>query len=461
MRSSINGHSPDGISGSANPGRYLLGFRPLVLVALFLGLCSPPAFADPDARAIGGQQTSTSLSPLAAIADYQAFALANNPGLLSAGESWHAARSGADHAGAWPDPKLSFGYLAEGVETRVGAQRWKVGVNQSIPWFGKRALKRGMAEAQATAREHLWGQKRRQLSFDVYRACVEYAYLGEAIASKRRGLELLTSLEEVAVIRYRNGGLSWTNMLRLLNRKALLGEDVNRLTDRRHAQVLVINSLLGRDLSAAISTPLTIPDADPSFRIATHADLLADNPTMRAQAARVDGGRRGVALARKRARPDLNLGVEYIATDEASMPGVVDSGKDPIIFKLGISVPLWRGSYSAAEQEAAARLRSIEAAGLDLTNRLLSRLDRVILERREAARRVKLYEVELIPRTHEALVALAADFRTGGADFSELLQTEEYLLEFQLKELRARADLALGRAEIELLVGSRRGGDQQ
>lgn len=38
---------------------------------------------------------------------------------------------------ALPDPRLSFGFFINEVETRVGPQRAKIGLQQTFPWIGK------------------------------------------------------------------------------------------------------------------------------------------------------------------------------------------------------------------------------------------------------------------------------------------------------------------------------------
>ena len=56
--------------------------------------------------------------------EYIKYALLNNPGLKAAYEKWQAALERIGPAGTLPDPKMTFAYYIEEVETRVGAQKY-------------------------------------------------------------------------------------------------------------------------------------------------------------------------------------------------------------------------------------------------------------------------------------------------------------------------------------------------
>ena len=77
----------------------------------------------------------------ATLADFLRVAEARNPGLESSRRIWRAEAEGAEAAGSWPDPQLSFAWYAEEVETRVGPQKQRLSVRQRLPWFGKLRLR--------------------------------------------------------------------------------------------------------------------------------------------------------------------------------------------------------------------------------------------------------------------------------------------------------------------------------
>jgi outer membrane protein TolC len=65
-----------------------------------------------------------------------------------------------------------------------------------------------------------------------------------------------------------------------------------------------------------------------------------------------------------------------------------------------------------------------------------------------------LYGDTLLPKARESLKATEAAFRAGRASFTDLVDAERVLLEFQLSQERALASYAQRLAELEMLVGS-------
>jgi len=67
--------------------------------------------------------------------------LKNNPGIEALYNNWVAAGYKVKQAESLPDPRLTFSYFGENVETRVGPQERKYGASQKIPFPGKLGLK--------------------------------------------------------------------------------------------------------------------------------------------------------------------------------------------------------------------------------------------------------------------------------------------------------------------------------
>ena len=82
------------------------------------------------------EQQSDPNNPVS-LQDYLRYAALNNAGLKAAFEQWKAAMEQIPQAKSLPDPKFTYGYFIEEVETRVGPQRQKFGIMQVFPWFGK------------------------------------------------------------------------------------------------------------------------------------------------------------------------------------------------------------------------------------------------------------------------------------------------------------------------------------
>ncbi|MCB1163876.1 MAG: TolC family protein [Candidatus Krumholzibacteriia bacterium] len=410
--------------------------------ALLLGLAASPAPAQP------------ALPDAPTLDDYLAFAEANSPELAAADQRWSAAREAAAGAGALPDPVLSYGYFFTPVETRVGPQRDRLGLRQSLPWFGTLGLQGEAASAGARAAGARREGVRRGIVRAVKGAYVELAYLHRAIQVTEENVSLLDRLEGVVRSRYRTGAADYSTLIRVQVERGKLQDRLRGLEDRRRPLTAALNASLGRPEGE----PLPWPDALPAMEVALDADSLrqrlgADHPELLALAAEVERQRAAESLAGKAGWPSITLSVERIRTDPAVMPDVADSGKDPVVGGIALSLPLWRGKVAAGRREAASRRLAAEASRQDLLNRLDARLESALYDHRDAARKIALYDGELIPQARQSLAATEEAFRAGGAGFDGLVDAERLLLEFRLNLERARADRALALADIEQLTG--------
>jgi outer membrane protein TolC len=120
---------------------------------------------------------------------------------------------------------------------------------------------------------------------------------------------------------------------------------------------------------------------------------------------------------------------------------------------ISINIPIRRARYDAGLREARSRLA---AAGREVDAReysLESELKMALFSYREGQRRLQLYGGTLVPKARQSLAATEAAYRAGDAGFSDLIDTQRLLLEFQLAHERAAADRARAQARIHALVG--------
>ena len=97
-----------------------------------------------------------------------------------------------------PDPRFTYRFFVEEVETRVGPQEQSFGLAQKFPWFGKLALRGEIALEKALAKRQELEAARLKLFYQVEQAYYEYYYLGRAIAVTKENIKLMGYLEQVA-----------------------------------------------------------------------------------------------------------------------------------------------------------------------------------------------------------------------------------------------------------------------
>ena len=378
----------------------------------------------------------------------------SNPGLGASFEKWTAALARVPQAKSLPDPMLSYAYFLEPVETRVGPQRQRFSVSQRLPLLGKLGAKGDAAVAAANTAAAEYEGSLRELTLRLSRLWNDYYYLAKAIEVTEESVQLLSSVEDVALRRYAAGGPGQMTVIRI---QVELGRLENHLLTLRSQQAPIV-SAINAELNRAANSPVTWPQSVDADRVRASRDALAaalldHNPSLLSVAARADEAAAMKRLAGKVSIPDLTLGLQYIETDEARFPGVMDSGKDAVVASASINLPLWFGRNSAVGDEAAARLNAVQGDRAQLRNRLLADLDHALFSLQDAERRLDLYATVLVPKATQSYEVTEDAFASGQSTFTDLIDTQRTLLEFRLSEQRAIADYATARARLEQLVG--------
>lgn len=390
----------------------------------------------------------------ATIDDYLAYAAIHNPGLEAMFDHWKAALERIPQVRSLPDPRFNYRYFIENVETRVGPQRQSFGLSQVFPWFGKLDLRGGVAVEAARAAQSRYEAEKLNLFFKVKKTYYEYYYLARAIAVVRENLELVKYLEEVARTRFKVAEGGHPDVIRAQVELGKLDDRRRTLEDLRGPMVARLNVLLNRPTQAPLPWPKRIAEEPVAVDDQQLFDWLGKhNPQLAALQHQIAQQRERIRLARKDYYPDLTVGVAYIDTGGAIAPGVPDSGNDPISAGISINLPLWHEKYDAGVREGLARFGAATKERVDRTNMLKADLKTAIYYFHDAKRKINLYRDTLVPKAKQSIKATEAAFRGGTAGFTDLIDAERVLLEFQLAFERALTDRGNRLAEIEMLVG--------
>lgn len=394
------------------------------------------------------------LGEKSALDDYLAYAALNNAGLKAAFLRWKAALKKVPQAETLPDPRFTYAYFIQRVETRVGPQRQRFALNQTFPWLGKLQLQGNAAAAAARAEKARYDAAKLKLFYQVKEAYYEYYYLARAIAVTRENMDYVEGLEGVARAAYSAGLAPYADVVRTHVELGKLDDRLKTLNDQAEPIAARLNAALNRSSDAPLFWPETIEDEHATF---TSEQLLAwlreSNPDLRAIDNQAAGAKWGVELAKKNYFPDVMLGLEGIDTGEASMPNTKDSGKDPIIASVSINLPIWWEKYRAGEREAAAQYRALLRDREERQNRLTADVKWAHYKYRDADRKIELYRGALLPEARQALEVSLQTYETGKGAFLSVVDAIRVVLEFELSYERALVDRAQRLAELEMLVG--------
>jgi cobalt-zinc-cadmium efflux system outer membrane protein len=390
----------------------------------------------------------------ATLADYLAYAANHNPALKAAFHDWYSGLERSGYAGALPDPVVSYGYFVEPIETRVGPQRQRFGLKQMLPWFGTLGSAKASEAAAANAAFQRFQAEKLRLFYRVKAAYFEFYLLDREIELTRDNLELMRFWEQVVRSKYRVGLQAHPDLIKAQVELGTLEDRVQTLTLKREPLESRLRAALGLPDQTPIATPRHGEESVPQpSRDSVVAWALAANPDLAAAGYDIEQADASVRLAGKAKYPDLTLGAEYIdiaAVDGSTMP---DNGKDAWQVGVSLNLPLWFSANGARTGAAKAKRRAAEYRFTEARNQLVAYLAEVQFRYEDALRKLRLYRDGLVPKAEQLVAVTYTSYQAGESDFLSLLDAQRQLLDTQLKQEQALADLVVRRAQLEMLVG--------
>jgi len=380
------------------------------------------------------------------LSEYLRYAALHNAGLKAAFEEWKAAMEQVPQARALPDPKFTYDYFIEQLDTRQRA-----GIMQMFPWFGKIEARTDAAAAAAKAAQKRYEARTLRLFFDVKEAFYEYLYLASAIQIARENLELTQHFEDIARTKYLTATATHPDIIRAQIRVAELQYRLNALERSREPNVARLNAVLNRPAEAPLPWPRreSIQPVEIDHRAIVTA-MKESNPQLQAMGFDVEQLRREVDVAKRNFYPDIGLGAEWMKMNMGGMSG----SEDDLMLGLQLNLPIWRRSYRAGELQARAVARRAQHEKQNVENELVARTARALYEYEDNGRRLRLYDDVLVPKAKQLIGVSEAAYMAGTVDFLSLIDAQQTLLEFRLERERAWASHQQKLAELEMLAGT-------
>lgn len=416
----------------------------LARLALVLACTAANAWAQPAAQVIGGRVESL-----------LEFARSRHPEFAALRAEAEAATARVEPAGALPDPMLRTELRDITNEERdaspnllpprIGGARYTF--SQSLPWFGKRDLRRGVAgaaadEAQAKARAG-WIELATRIKLTYAQHHVHL--LG--IRYAQENLDLMRRVAEIARTRYASGLGNQQDALRAQSEIIAMETDLVMLEGESAQASARMRALLGRPENVTLRPPeqlRLLPPVAKLDMVALEARLRAGNPQLAADDARISGAEKGRELVGRNRYPDVTLGVSPTQTRNRV-------SEWELMFE--INIPLQQGSRRAQEREAELNLEAARLRRQGNLNQTLADLSEAVAGLDVARRLEALVNTGLLPQAELNLNAALAAYETGRADFAAVLDAQRQLRRARNELVKARGDQQIRLAEIEKMLG--------
>ncbi len=357
-------------------------------------------------------------------------------------------------AGALPDPKLRVELMditKMGDQnptlspSRVGSTRYRI--MQDVPWFGKRDLKREIAELEAEGAKGRAIGTWAELSMRIKTGYAQLYYLHRSDRLGKEILDLMVRLEKVAQVRYASGLVPQQDVIRAQVEQTTMRNELVMIENEVRQNQARMNALLARPAHSTLAEPAFLRPLPAAIKLeyATLADRIrVRNPQIFTEDARLKAAEKNRDLTYKNRYPDFSFGIEPTQAGRSVKEwGVM----------VEMNIPLQQSSRRSQERESEAMLSAARARKESTANLVLAELSGS-LSALDAARQTEmLTQNSLLPQAELTFQSALAGYQNGKVDFATLLDAQKQIKQARQNLIKAQAEMQMRLAEIERLLG--------
>ncbi len=397
--------------------------------------------------AVGHQAKASDALPGARVDELLVMARQFNPELAARALESEAALAMATAAGALDDPM--FRITSDEVDRTSGNRINKMiySVEQEFPLWGKRQLRRQIAQAEAAGVLSQQQLAAIELDARIKTVFAQYWRATREVEVTRDVHALLHSVAQSAQSRYAQGiGLQSDAIRSALERSRLDLALAAIERDKRSARGQ-LNALLARPPGAPLAEPVSLPPY-PSAGELNIDDLLdrarQNNPMLASAGYEIAAAGDRSLLIEKNRYPDIVLGVGAIDRED---------GPAGVMASAGIKVPLQWGLRKAQIREASARAGAAQSRRDAALLQLQGGLEEALAGLQAARQTEALLATSLKPQAQAVYRSALSGYQSGRGDLTVVLEAAHRTQEIRIELLNTQAEQQLLLAEIERIIG--------
>ena len=359
---------------------------------------------------------------------------ANNPEIQAFELRYNIAEEKVNEANWIPNTEVSAGYFVSEPETRVGAQRARIGVKQMLPWFGTITARENYATAMADAEYVDITIAKRKLALSVAQSYYSLYSIRAKQAVLDENIQLLQTYEQLALTSVEVGKASAVDVLRLQIRQNELQQQKDVLEEEFTAEQTAFNNLLNREsmMTVDVVPEMEIPQEDPFY----DNEALALNPELLKYDKLYESVAQSELLNQRESLPMIGFGVDYLPVTERSDVNFSDNGKDVLMPMVSISIPIFNNRYKSISKQNELRQQEIETQREQRLNVLESAFAKAQSQRNQARIAYDTQDRNL-KQAQDAEEILVKNYETGTIDFNDVLDIQELQLKFQMNQIES------------------------
>ena len=377
-------------------------------------------------------------------------ALTNNRELRAAESRITAAGFRITQAWGLPDPMVSIGYQNEGLTKYTYGDspdaQWMYSVSQTLPFFGKRNLKQGMAAADTEGARAAYEALQLRVVARVKEIYWDLSLLHRNLDLVGERVSLFARIEEAALARYASGTAPQADAVMAQTEKYMLREREAMLTQKIQSLEAMLGLTLGRETHSSFARPAPVPL---DSYVPDEAELIrkahAQSPEIKTREKMVAAADARINMLKREYYPDFTLSGSLAQRpgEYRNMWGISTAVNIPIFYKT---------KQEPAVREAEAALQGarheLEAAKLMAVSGIRDNLAMF----RAAENLMDLYRNALIPKAAQDFDLALTGYGTGRSDVLTVITRLKSYLDYELLYQGQLTERAKAVARIEALT---------
>lgn len=370
------------------------------------------------------------------VEDLVRYALKHHPAIDAARARVTRLEQQAPQLESLPDPSAKVGMGSMG-KLADGKVDFTLGVDQSVPFPGKRKARGAAARKEAEAARANLHLLELQIAERVRMAWWDYYLAHRTIAITRETRELLETINQMVESRVSAASATQSELLRVSTEIGKVDQALIEAKQQRSSAQSNLNGLLNRPSGSSLPQPSKQRAASTKELTALIARAESRHPSVREAEAKLGAFRQRLKLAQLNRYPDFSVGLSGLT-----------KGRDEVFPSIGMSIPLWQAPRKAQLLEAKAGISEAQATIGANRSELRSRVEDAWFRAQSSRDMISLFDQRIIPDSEQAFSLSLKSYASSEASFVDVLDTWRQLLSYQLQQEQNHA--SLGRASAAL-----------
>jgi outer membrane protein TolC len=378
--------------------------------------------------------------------NYIKIAKKNNSKIKLAISNYEITKEKVNEVGNLDNTNLIFGFFASTPETRVGAQLFKVGATQKLPWFGELRTKKETQKAMANVRQYDIELSKREIEYQVKKAYYDIYQQLAITAILKDNEQVLKTYEVMALAALSNNRATMSDVLRI---RVQINELHSKIFQNVN-NIATLKSNFNRLLQRVETLPVQVTDSLNVSDISVDYNTINQHPSVVKLAKMDTVFQLEKKLIRIDKKPKLSIGLDYILVDKRDIT-INENGKDIVMPKIALAIPLFNKRFSSQIKQIQFEEIRLKEEIINQKNTLKIALDKAVLDIDNAILSVLSAQKNKTEIQRAINVDLKA-YETGILDYDKVLRLQLQKIQFQLKEVEAIKRAFIAKAGVDYLL---------